>query len=327
MERVWTMRVHWLAFAGLPLACGGTSAAGFDSRDAGETHRDAGAGSEAGAQVGGGNDSGRFGDDGGSPTPGCSGAAKDFVYVITQQGALYSFAPDKKLFTKIGDAQCSNTGFAQYNSMAVDRSATAWVNVIDVSLKTLTMTGSLYRVSTKDAKCEASPSVSLPPDWTQVGMGFSVDMQGGSTETLYVSAIGGGPRLGRIDMGSKTVVPIGAISTGNTPELTGTGDARLYGFFVNSGASYPPSVGQLDKSSAAVTSPVDMMGLQQPNAWAFSFWGGHFYLYTQSSSDTSSRVSDFNPASQAVDLSYMTDVGFTITGAGVSTCAPTQPPQ
>jgi hypothetical protein len=316
------MRTTLLAPLALLIACGGHGSSsdffGSPGPDAGGGATDAG-GNDAGSIVG--DDAGNFGDANPPPQGGCTAQATNFVYVISATGSLYSFAPDKKIFTKIGDVHCPSSGNAQYNSMAVDRSATAWVNVIDFNTQTLQMTGALYKVSTKDASCDPNPAVSLTLDWHQVGMGFSVDTQGGSSETLFLAGIGQG-KLGRLDMGTKSVVTIGSV-TGD-PELTGTGDARLYGFFAKTN---PPSVGQLDKSSAAVTAPASMSGLQQPNDWAFSFWGGHFYLYTQSPSETSSRVTDYDPVTQKVDNAYMTNVGFSITGAGVSTCAPTHPPK
>jgi hypothetical protein len=73
-----------------------------------------------------------------------------------------------------------------------------------------------------------------------------------------------------------------------------------------------------------------MWGVKQPIAWAFAFWGGHFYLFTtdyDTATDTTScSVADYDPASGLVNPAYMTDIGFNVIGAGVSTCAPTQPP-
>jgi hypothetical protein len=68
-----------------------------------------------------------------------------------------------------------------------------------------------------------------------------------------------------------------------------------------------------------------MTGLQVPTDWAFSFWGGHFYLYTSQGAGTT--VTDYNPNSGSVDLNFMPNIGFDIVGAGVSTCAPTIAPQ
>ena len=71
--------------------------------------------------------------------------------------------------------------------------------------------------------------------------------------------------------------------------------------------------------------PVPMTGVQTPNDWAFSFWGGHFYLYTSQGQGVGngSNVTDYDPVSGSIDTTFMTGIGFDIVGAGVSTCAPT----
>ena len=59
--------------------------------------------------------------------------------------------------------------------------------------------------------------------------------------------------------------------------------------------------------------------------FAFSFWGGDFFFYTATSEapDSTTTVARFSPTTGDLDTAYMTDIGFHITGAGVSTCAPT----
>src|ERR1700733_2761183 len=89
---------------------------------------------------------------------GCTMQA-ELVYVLSAENDLYSFEPDKKLFTKIGPLQC-NTSLSP-NSMAVDRNAVAWVNyVADDGLGTDTA-GSVFKVSTTDASCQPT-QISLP---------------------------------------------------------------------------------------------------------------------------------------------------------------------
>jgi hypothetical protein len=67
--------------------------------------------------------------------------------------------------------------------------------------------------------------------------------------------------------------------------------------------------------------------VQCPQAWAFSFWGGDFYLYTSPDGTTDSTVTHYTTGDGGIDTSYVNDTGMVIVGAGVSTCAPTtQPP-
>jgi hypothetical protein len=255
---------------------------------------------------------------GGGTSDGCSDAAR-LIYVLTDTNQLYSFKPDEKLFTLIGPLQCATS--MQPNSMAVDRSATAWVNYVqnDGFVDT---GGALFKVSTADASCEPAPVVNLPAGWFRIGMGYSTDGLDGDAETLFVASINGGSGLGRIE--GANLVDVGSFGgafSGQNAELTGTGDARLFAFFT----STPVEVGELNKSNGQVMSSVPLPTVEVPFAWAFSFWGGDFYLYTAGLAGNS-RVNRYRPSDGTVDTSYMPNVGFRIVGAGVSTCAPVSPP-
>ncbi len=90
-------------------------------------------------------------------------------------------------------------------------------------------------------------------------MGFSTDAMGSTAETLYVTGtgtVGGGdsPGLGKIDLATKKLVPIkqfsgDALLVGQSAELTGTGDARLFGFFTTSRSGSPSSTRPPARSS------------------------------------------------------------------------------
>jgi hypothetical protein len=88
-------------------------------------------------------------------------------------------------------------------------------------------------------------------------------------------------------------------------------------------------VAQLDPATSDVISDDVLTGVLPPNDWAFSFWGGDFYLYAApgTNSTGNSSVIHYSPATNAVNPTYVADVGFQIIGAGVSTCAPLTPPQ
>jgi hypothetical protein len=266
----------------------------------------------------------------GSGTPGCIAAA-ELVYVLSTSNELYSFQPDMKQFTKIGTLGCNPPDGASPNSMAVDRNATAWVNyVADDGIGDDTA-GYVYEVSTADASCKPQPTLTMPSaKWYRLGMGFSTDTMGGTSETLYVAGTGtlgnvDSPGLGKIDFTTNKLVPIAQFMgdsqlTGQSAELTGTGDATLFGFFTTD----PVRVAQLDKPTADVLSDMPVSGIPVPNAWAFSFWGGAFYLYT-SDGTTNSTVTRFDPSTKSVDTTYVLSAPTVIDGAGVSTCAPTKP--
>ena len=341
------MRSTAFFLAATLIACGSTQGSGFQDGassggDGGGTSSSGASGSgsstssggSSGSTLGGNGSSSGAGSSGGN---GCSGEAANFVYVLSAQNDLYSFAPSQKAFTKIGQLACQTT--MQPNSMAVDRNAVAWVNYVQSDQRGNDTAGAIYQVSTSDASCQATPAVTLPSGWYRLGMGYSTN---GTTtsETLYVTGTGSakastGAGLGSIDFSASTVNSLGAFTgalAGQNAELTGTGDGRLYGFFTTS----PVQVAQIqiDSTTGApgtILSQTPMNGVITPLDWAFSFWGGHFYLYTSlglpAPLGQGSNVTDYDPVSGSIDTSYMTSIGFDIVGAGVSTCAPVLPPQ
>lgn len=306
------MRVAALAIAVTVAGCGGSSpSSGFE-----------GAGQPGGGGFGGEGSSGGFGSkspaDAGGTQAGCSEEAK-LVYVVDAEDGLYSFEPSTLTFTRIGTLSCA-AGAATPNSMAVDRSGTAWVNYSD---------GRLFKVSTKDASCQATSFQPGQQGFTRFGMAFASNSAGSEDETLFVCGIdgaSGGKGLAKIDLGSLTLTRIGDFSgalEGMAAELTGTGEGKLFGFFT----TFPnATLAEIAKSNAATSGDKDLAGVSTGNAWAFSFWGGDFWFYT-SSGLTPSRVTRLRTSTGAVEVVKPDVGGFRIVGAGVSTCAPTTSPR
>jgi hypothetical protein len=260
-----------------------------------------------------------------SPVPPdqCSDAAR-LVYVVSRENDLYSFRPDTMTFTKVGALTCP-AGINEFPfSMAVDRAGTAWILYTD---------GSLYAASTADASCHRTAFVRNPPGFTLFGMGFAATAPGASTDVLYISENVAGGGLGVLDLATltaKRVGPYGGALAGHNAELTGTGDGKLYGFFT----TIPAQVAEIGKASGATSSAVPLGSLNAGTDWAFSFWGGDFYLYTgeavQGAPDDDdagggSTVTRYRPSDGTLTV-LSPGIGFLITGAGVSTCAPTVPP-
>lgn len=268
--------------------------------------------------------SGSFGgDDAGSSGPGAQGgcsAATKLVYVVNDRNGLYRFAPDELTFTEVGTLKCPSGG-ATPNSMAVDRSGTAWINFSD---------GRLFKVSTEDASCEATAFEPRQHGFVRFGMAFAANAAGSDQETLFVSGILDGNLglgLASIDLGTLKLTPIGDYDgplRGTGAELTGTGDGKLYGFFTTATATSA----EIDKTTGATSNRTTLTGVNTGAAWAFSFWGGDFWFYTASggapSSVTRLATSDSGQITKAKDS--VGEVG-RIVGAGVSTCAPTAPPK
>ena len=295
-------------------ACSSASSrAGFDAPPADTA-------SSSGAS---GNTSGFVGGDSGVPPvgDGCTDAAR-LVYVLSLERDLYSFAPADKKFTKVGALDCTLDGKTFTTvSMAVDRNAVAWVNMRDA----LSFTGEsvMFKVDTKTAACTPT---NIRGSWG--GMGFSTNAGSTDQETLYM--IGGtGPTgsLLTVDFAKEKINSVVSLPEQVDLELTGTGDGRLYGFL----QSKPLAIAAVDKSTAVFSQKAPLSTVQQPAApmFAFSFWGGDFYVYTATdpSASKTTTVSRYRPSDKSVDNAYMTNIGFHIVGAGVSTCAPTAAPK
>ena len=140
-------------------------------------------------------------------------------------------------------------------------------------------------------------------------------MSGGSDDVLL---------LVRVGPPSLALTLVGPLATDGVPELTGTGDGRLFGF-VNSGVqgeSFTPELVELDPDSASVSSESALGTPTDPTGFAFAFWGGDFYFFTGTldGDSTVAKLSsngDFEPTYAVLSQE-------TIVGAGASTCAPLQ---
>jgi hypothetical protein len=322
---------------------GGSSSGGSSGGGSGSGSSSGGSGGPDGGSLVG---DGASGDDGGSGN--CAAGASKYIYVVTDQNELYTFdptlAPAASAFKDLGPLHCpgeptpppDNGGV---NSMAVDRQAVAWVNFND---------GKIFKVDTTQAGLPCSPtsftggSGGFTP---QLGMGFATVSSTNKTETLYVSDNGGpggactsatpgpgctGLGLGSITQSTMSLAPIGPYTgnaAGYNAELSGTGDGVLYGFFTTT----PSVLGTIDKATGAVTKVVPLPSVQNSvGGYAFSFWGGDFWFYTAypTSTDPNATTSVTHLVSASGSTSVvMKDIGFTIVGAGSSTCVPTVPPQ
>jgi hypothetical protein len=247
---------------------------------------------------------------GGASGDGCSEAAK-LVYVVGQGNELYSFYPPTLELKEIGLIDCPSGGSTPF-SMAVDRSGTAWVLFSD---------GNIYHVDVTTAACTATTfAPNQQPDFDLFGMGFVADAPGSTSETLYIGSYSG-TGIAKIDTQTLQVIPVGNYDTiSGAAEITGTGDARLFAFFTGA----PVTIAELDKSNGHVLSKAPQPSVSIGSGWAFAFWGGDFWLFTAPLG--SSQITQYKPATSMTTVVVPDVGGFTIVGAGVSTCAPIKPP-
>ena len=129
--------------------------------------------------------------------------------------------------------------------------------------------------------------------------------------------------LATVDLSNMIVNPIAKFPEIGGADLTGNGLGELYGFFPEPS----PSVKQIDKTNATFIkswplSPQTYGGIM---AWAFAQWGGSLYLFYYNGNSPTSDIGQFNIASGQA-TTFMKNIGYTIVGAGVSSCAPTGEP-
>lgn len=256
------------------------------------------------------------GGSGGGSSTGCSVESK-FVYVLDRDAGLYKFDPPSLTFTPIGTLTCPAGALENPFSMAVDRNANAWVVYSD---------GQLFKVDTKTAGCTPTSFTPGQAGFVTFGMGFSTDGPGSTKDTLYVSQsddLGTTTGLATIDTQSLVLNPIGMYDQMNArAELTGTGDGKLFGAFEGS----PYVVAEIQKSDAKILSQAPQSQIQYApgsSNFAFAFWGGSFWLFV--GPGTSTDVFQYDP--QTKNTQKKTSTAFAIVGAGVSTCAPIEPPK
>ena len=201
--------------------------------------------------------------------------------------------------------------------MAVDRQAVAWINFND---------GKIFKVDTTQTSlpCTATTFTEGSSGFTpQLGMGFATVSATDDSETLYVSDNGGPggtctsttPGAGCMGLGlgsvtsTLTLMPIGPYTdaAGYNAELSGTGDGILYGFFTTT----PSELGTIDKASGAVTNIIPLPAVNNSvGGYAFSFWGGDFWIYTAFPTDANpnatTSVTHFVSAPRAPAWSWPT---------------------
>jgi hypothetical protein len=238
----------------------------------------------------------------------------ELIYLTTDRDELLSFDPRKlpggDPFRLIGIMNCN--AFGNPFSMSVDRSGVAWVVYSD---------GSLFEVSTTDATCKSTGFMRGSVGSTTFGMGFVTDQAGGKTEKLYVSATRGDHSLAYIDTLAEPPVAhtVGHLPQTDThPELTGTGEGRLFGFYPVSGG--PSFVQEIDKTTGKFIGSQFPLGdpLEFVGAYAFAHWGGVFYIFVSSMTNTVRAID----RTSGMYKMLLSDTPWRVTGAGVSTCAP-----
>lgn len=261
---------------------------------------------------------------------------EDGIYVLDNSGGVASvwfFDPPANTFTPVGTIGCAAPLGWVANSMAIDRQGYAWLNYYEQA----TASARIYRAPLSDlSQCEDTGYLNPGASWWLLGMGYAVIDPQSSCDTLYIYRSDryleypdfgpGGAALGRFDEATDTIAMIGPTDY-PVGELTGTGDGRLFAFAPVS-AELAVLV-NLDKDTGSELEHIDLNGLDITNAFAFAFWGGDVYFFTETSPGSGvSRVTRLDyDGNEGGGLSvYNSNTGLHIPGAGVSTCASFIPP-
>jgi hypothetical protein len=251
----------------------------------------------------------------------CTDASSLYIYVVTSDRDVYRFDPEGAAFRLIGNVGCTPSSAF---SMAVDRTGTAFVLLQgDVADPSGNPTGTLLRVSMRDASCEVvSEYEPRQRGFGMFGMGFAT-LGGGPEEALYVGGAGHLDSVRGLATIDTSSFELSYIGTNDPPieaiELTGTGDGRLFGYLSYSRADPPDVLAEIDKDTGQVLSETVLTGVPGGDAWAVSFWGGDFYFFTDPSGE--SQVTRYRPRDETYTV-VATLPGERIVGAGASTCAP-----
>jgi hypothetical protein len=237
--------------------------------------------------------------------------ASQWIYTVDESTMFSRFDPTTATFTDIGKLKCPSLPGESPFSMAVDQNAVAWVSYSD---------GTLFKVDTATAQCQATSFQAGQHGISSFGMGFVFDPLTGF-DTLYIAgdsmSSSTQASLATVSFPSLVVTPVG--TTDGNPELTGTGDGTLWSFYP-SGTS-PTGMATLARLNPATGATLesysykDMKGYA--NNWAMKFWGGSFWIFLNTSLY---KVSRDTPAT--IDPHIINVSGRKIVGAGVSTCAP-----
>jgi hypothetical protein len=257
------------------------------------------------------------GDGDGDPTCTCADNT-DRIYLLSDNAQLWSYDPATHQFAQITPA----LGCPHNNtfSMSVDRNGIAYV---------MFQNDDIYTVDVNNPNMCTDPGYAPGQlNFNKFGMGFVSNSQFDPCEKLFAhswsgqggfSEGNGVGRLGRMDAADLVMEEIGTIDY-NGGELTGTGDGRLFAF-----AGSPAKLVEYDKDTAAVVA-TEQLNMSLTNAFAFAFFAGDFYLFTEANGNPSvSKVTHYDYDDDKSLEIVVQQAPIRIVGAGVSTCAPLLP--
>ncbi len=248
---------------------------------------------------------------------------RDGIYLLATSRELWFYDPLTSAFELLGPLGCTLAEEATYNSMAIDRDGSAWLNVMTLNLMDLAapIGGEVHRARVLDpADCEKT-AYSPDSDFAKFGMGFATKSPNDNCDELYLYNQAlfppGTGALGRLDQQSLQLSDVGAANYG-VAELTGTGEGRLFAFADGMGSAV---LVEYDKETAAEISTTPLTGLSTTSNFAFAAWGGDMHFFTDGGGKSKVTRLDFDGNEGGGLTVTVAQAPALFVGAGVSTCA------
>ncbi len=230
----------------------------------------------------------------------------DLVYAISRDdGTLYLFDPPTLSFSALARIDCRTTQTPA--SMAVSRDGVAYVRYGD---------NSVYAVDLDTYACTATTYSERATRFGSFGMGYATDSAETWRDRLYVASA---TRLAVLDTTTYALTDIGSLSSQS--ELTGNADGELWAFLP---LENPAELVQLDKDNGSTLTTYRLPGFPDAgdiDTFAFATWGGSFWVFVRESG-MGNHTDVYEVDASGSMTKVLTDVGFDVVGAGVSTCAP-----
>lgn len=236
------------------------------------------------------------------PADDCEGTS-DLIYVVSRSDdGLYLFDPDSLSFERLGTLECD--WISSPSSMAVARDGVGYVRYSD---------NSIYEVDLETMAC-TSTSYSTG-SFGSFGMGFASDDADTWRDQLYLANDQQVASVNTSTWQRKVLTTLPSQS-----ELTGNGKGELWAFLP---LESPAQVARIDLGGSGIVERVRLPGFPSPydiDAFAFANWDGAFYLFV--SEYGMGKSTDVYEVQGSTMTKVMSNVGFDVVGAGVSTCAP-----
>jgi hypothetical protein len=245
----------------------------------------------------------------------------DGIFVLSKTAVLWKYLPFTNKFVMLGAPKCDVA--PSTFSMGVDRQGYAWVQFSDLQIR---------KVNVTDVNdCQDPGFVPMQDGVENFGMAFVSNSAEDKCDRIYGNHYNG-VAMGKdaseffsVDPMTLDLVQLGKSDYG-LAEVTGTGDGRAFLF----AGPDPADLIEVDKNTGDTLATIPLPGVKTGGGFAFAFFAGDFYFFTDAESDSTSEVThldyDDSDKNGKQDLTVvLQDVPLRIVGAGVSTCAPLVP--